>query len=278
MSEVHIDLKSPSVLRALTDVPTMQRWEILRRAQRPFTVAQLAEEARVSPEAAQRSLDMLTEAGLVVMKPAATRRPKITYHAAMKRLFLQWDRHDPEGVAASRALGDCMWRYSRRVIDEAAAHPGAEEVETPSISGQTSVMLLKDDVQRVRESLLATYAMLAEADRRARECADQEEPVPFHVAFDLRKLWKPELPLAEYFVSESAYHEGVRQRYSASPAEILSPREFEIARLLETGKSRPAIAKELGLTTNTVASLSKIIYRKLGVQSRAALAARMRMG
>jgi DNA-binding CsgD family transcriptional regulator len=278
MTEVHIDLKSPSVLRTLTDVPTMQRWEILRRAQRPFTVAELAERARTSPDEAQRSLDILAEAGLVVMKPAATRRPKITYQAAMKRLFVQWDRRDPEGVAASRALGDCMWRYSRRVIDAAAAHPGAEEFETLSISGQMSVLLLKDDVQRVRESFLATYAMLAEADRRARQCSEPKEPIAFHVAFDLRRLWNRELPLAEFFVNESQLHEGEQARYSTGPADLLSPRELEIAKLLESGKTRPAIAKELGLTTNTVASLSKIIYRKLGVQSRAALAARMRMG
>lgn len=278
MSEVHIELKSPSVLRALTDIPTMQRWEILRRAQRPFTVTRLAEEARISPGEAQRSLDILVEAELVVMRPAATRRPRITYRAAMKRLFLRWDRRDPEGVAASRALGDCMWRYSRKVIDEAAAHPGAEEFATLSVSGQTSVMLLEDDAQRVRESFLSTYAMLAEADRRARGCADPRKPIPFHVAFELRRLWNPELPMAEFFVNESQLHETEQARYSTSLADLLSPRELEIAKLLESGKSRPAIARELGLTANTVASLSKIIYRKLGVRSRAALAARMRRG
>lgn len=48
MIEVRIDLKSPSVLRVLSDVPTMQRWEILRGAQRPFTMAELAESAGVS--------------------------------------------------------------------------------------------------------------------------------------------------------------------------------------------------------------------------------------
>ena len=49
-----------------------------------------------------------------------------------------------------------------------------------------------------------------------------------------------------------------------------------MAKLLEAGRSRPAIAAELGLTANTVSSLSKIIYRKLGVRSRAELAVRMR--
>lgn len=278
MSEVHVDLKSPSVLRALADVPTMQRWEILRRSQRPFTVAELAESARISLDEAQRSLDILTEAGLVAIKPAATRRPKITYQAAMKRLVLQWDRRDPDGVAASRALGDGMWKYSRRVIDEAASHAGAEEFEAPSISGQTSVVLLKGDVQRVRESFLATYAMLAEADRRARECPDPTQPIPFHVAFDLRRLWEADLPLAEFFVVERDTMENDRKVLESGASKILSPREFQIARLLEAGRTRPAIAKELGLTPNTVASLSKIIYRKLAVRSRAELVARMRLG
>lgn len=275
MSEVTIELKSPSVLRALRDVTTMQRWEILRRAQRALTVTELAQSARTSPEDAQQSLDILAEAGLVVLKPASTRRPKITYRAAMDRLFLSWDRSDPDAAAAWRLLADSMRDYSRRVQDEATSRPGSEQFSPSNFIGWSSVLLLEEDALKVRRAFRSAYALLAEADQRARSCPSAESAQPFHVAFTLMRLWELELPMAEFFVIEKSNCEIDRQVVQSTAESILSPREFQIARLLESGKSRPAIAKELGLTANTVASLSKIIYRKLGVGSRAALTARM---
>ena len=278
MIEVRIDLKSPSVLRVLSDVPTMQRWEILRRAQRPFTMAELAESAGVSSEDAQRSLDNLVEAGLVVTKRADSRRPKITYRAAMERLFLSWDRTDPEAAAAWRTLGDSMRDHSRRVQDEATSRPGSEQFAPNNFFGWSSALLLEEDVLRIRQTFRSAYALLAEADQRARSHPNVDAALPFHVTFTLMRLWEVELPMAEFFVIERTNCERDRQVVQSTAESVLSPREFQIAKLLESGKTRPAIAKELGLTTNTVASLSKIIYRKLGVQSRAALAARMQLG
>lgn len=256
----------------------MQRWEILRRAQRPFTVDELAQSACTSLDEAQRSLGMLAEAGLVAMKPAETRRQETTYRAPMERLFLSWDRSDPEAAAAWRVLGESMRDHSRRVQDETTARPGSEQFSPSNFVGWSSVLLLEEDASRVRQAFRSAYALLAEADERARSRSGAETAHPFHVAFTLMRMWELDLPMAEFFVIEKTNCE-IDQRIVRSTAErILSPREFQIAKLLESGKSRPAIAKELGLTANTVASLSKIIYRKLGVGSRAALSARMKLG
>lgn len=278
MSEVQIDLKTPSVLKALKDIPTMQRWEILRRAQRPFTVAELSQHAKTSLEEAQRSLDLLTESGLVRRRPASNRVPKISYEAAMERLFLSWDSNDPEAVAAVRELRAFSIGYSRRIEDETAARSGSEKFDRFNFGGVSSVLMLKEDVSRLREAFRAVYGMLAEADQRARNSADPEACLPFHVSFNLLRMLEPELPMAEFFVIEKSSIERDRVVLESSADQILSPRELQIAKLLASGKSRPRIAQELGLTANTVASLSKLIYRKLGVGSRAALAARMRLG
>jgi DNA-binding NarL/FixJ family response regulator len=53
-------------------------------------------------------------------------------------------------------------------------------------------------------------------------------------------------------------------------------RELEVARALDLGKSRPQIAREFGLSQHTVGTLSKRIYRKLGVHSRAELSTRLK--
>ena len=130
----------------------------------------------------------------------------------------------------------------------------------------------------MREAFRAVYGILAEADQRARESGDPKACIPFHVTFNLIRLWEPELPMAEFFIIEKTNIDHDRVVLQSSAESVLSPRELQIAKLLESGMSRPAVARELGLKLNTVASLSKIIYRKLGVGSRAALTARMRIG
>jgi two-component system, NarL family, invasion response regulator UvrY len=47
----------------------------------------------------------------------------------------------------------------------------------------------------------------------------------------------------------------------------LSPREFEVLRMLVAGSSLPDIARSLGLTTKTVANHQSILRQKLGVGS-----------
>jgi DNA-binding NarL/FixJ family response regulator len=57
---------------------------------------------------------------------------------------------------------------------------------------------------------------------------------------------------------------------------VLSPRELEVARALDAGKSRPQIARDLALSEHTIVTMSKRIYRKLGVHSRTELSARLK--
>jgi len=57
---------------------------------------------------------------------------------------------------------------------------------------------------------------------------------------------------------------------------VLSPRERQVGLMLASGKTRPEIAEALGVSLNTVATIGKRIYAKLGVSRRAELATRLR--
>ena len=276
MTDVQLELNDPAVLRVLLDIPTMQRWEILRRTQRALSVAELAAEAGATVEEVQRSLDRLVQARLVHASRATARRRQIAYRAAMTRLFLVWDRLKPEDVKAQRAVDDCMRDHSRRVQDEALRRVRADGLQPKNVGGAMSVVLHEDDSMKVREAFRALYELLIEADQRARSGSDPARCTPYHIAFSQMRLQAPQSPMAEFFVIDK---ESVRRDptvFMQAPVKRLSPREFQIAKLLEAGRSRPAIAAQLGLTPNTVSSLSKVIYRKLGVRSRAELAVRMR--
>jgi DNA-binding NarL/FixJ family response regulator/DNA-binding MarR family transcriptional regulator len=275
MTEIEFSLSDPAVRFLHADVRTMQRWEILRRSQRPHTVAELAEKARASTEDVQRSLDKLVSARLVARVPASRRLRAISYRATVERLLLRWDRNKPEDVAAYRALSGLMRTYSRTVQDDAAGRPGAERFVNLNMDGVTSVMLLDEDAERVREVFRNAYSMLTNADARARGEGAASEAKPFHVSLSLTRLDEPELPMAEMFTVEAATPPERRQRLGSTASKLLSPREHEVAELLVAGRSRPRIAMEIGLSPHTVASMSKAIYRKLGVKSRAELAVRM---
>ena len=277
MSDTPLKLNDRAMLRALRDIPTMQRWEILRRAKRSLSASELAAAAESSLEATQGSLDALVAAKLAAVQPATSRRRQVTYRSTVERLFLRWNRHDPADAAAWRSLGEFMREHSRAVEDAAAGRAGSEQFAPFNFGGCATVLLLDEDAARVRESFRAAYAMLADADRRARAGADPAAAKPYHVSFNKQRLWKAELPMAEFFVVEDTLHDRERSLLESGASTVLSPRELDIARLLERGLSRPRIAVQLGLTPNTVASMSKTVYRKLGIHSRAQLAERMRI-
>lgn len=277
MADASVELKDPCVLSALQSVMTMQRWEILRRAKRPMKADELARVARASVDDVHASLTLLVDAGLVDVVHASNHGRSLAYRAAMDRLFVRWDRGDPASAAAWRSLGRFVRDHSRRVIDEARDRPGAERAMERDCGSATSVMLSDADAVRVREALLAIYSMLAEADARARAGQATADVRPYHVSFDLQRIADTPLPMAEFFVMESGAMARDREALTAVAARVLSPRELEVARLLERGLSRPDIARQLALSAHTVASVSKSIYRKLGVRNRAQLAARVRM-
>jgi DNA-binding CsgD family transcriptional regulator len=61
------------------------------------------------------------------------------------------------------------------------------------------------------------------------------------------------------------------KNYSNININKLSPREKEVALQIANGDSTNAIAKTLGIKCNTVSTLKKKIYFKLGVDSSVAL-------
>jgi DNA-binding CsgD family transcriptional regulator len=67
----------------------------------------------------------------------------------------------------------------------------------------------------------------------------------------------------------------VEGEIKARASRLLSPRERDVALRLCSGGTLASVAKELGVSPKTVATLCERTYRKLGIKRRAQLAARL---
>ena len=63
--------------------------------------------------------------------------------------------------------------------------------------------------------------------------------------------------------------ESVLRAAAPAAADPVSPRERDVLTALAAGATNPAIARELGLSPNTVKQHASSIFRKLGVRNRA---------
>ena len=82
-----------------------------------------------------------------------------------------------------------------------------------------------------------------------------------------------ELPVLELEIEGIRYV--VRVAIHASPRSALSPREHEIAELIGQGLPNKTIAANLGISSWTVSTHLRRMFAKFGVNSRAALVARI---
>jgi len=96
------------------------------------------------------------------------------------------------------------------------------------------------------------------------------------VHFRVEPLSAPALPLAPVrFVLDGAEppaHEPAAERPANGK---LSAREHQVATALARGLTIEEVAKEMGLARSTVSTMTKRLYRKLGVRRRAEMVTRL---
>jgi DNA-binding CsgD family transcriptional regulator len=279
-----VHLSQPATLAAFGDLALMQRWEILRRRSDALSAHEYADACGIEPGAAQKELDRLLEAGLVVRLRASRVRRHIAYRSVSTEVMLVWNPDAPEERLALRNFFSSIRTMSRAILDR-HLHAASDAAKPRSyFAGFASVMLTPTEIDAINRLLRSACEVLDSADARAEERARGEyagdvaadTELPYHLAVELRPLVHPEPPIPHVELWDKRSVSREVERVENSAIEILSKRELEIARRLASGESRPIIAGALGLTANTVATICKRIHAKLGVHSRAELTARMR--
>lgn len=249
-----------------------------------MTAAEFASACEIDPSDAQRGLDLLVESGLVVALRATRARRGIAYRAVSTEVLISYRFDSPEQKALAAWNVLACREESRAIIDRHMALLGQSGERRAHFYGFGSAMMTDEEYAKIQRLLIAAFELLIAADIRAEERTrgtyaggippDSERP--YHLALDFHPLAHPEPPVpALSFWDERSVPQEI-DRDATSARNQLSARELEIATLLASGESRPAIAKALGLSANTVATVCKRIHSKLGVHSRAELTAKLK--
>lgn len=269
-----LDLRDARV-RALLKEPThLSVWEVLRRFDCPVPVREIARVIRCDESIAQAVVDALVALRLVVAHAASASSRVSRYATATQALVIAFDPDDPGQLAELGRIGERFKELGRAGSISLAEYPGsgafAFEYARPARLSEEQLTRLKSLLRQVR-------TLLEQSASTSSVAPGQEEALCTHqMLIEVHPCRPGTLPLPQFIIAPRAEVGAAASLVSGAGMPSLSLRERTVALSLAEGKSRPAIARELGLSVNTVATVSKRVYAKLKVRSRAELANQIR--
>jgi DNA-binding CsgD family transcriptional regulator len=280
-----LKLSNPHVMAALRDFRSMQRWEVLRSSHRAMSARELADACSSSYEETVASIDRLIDGGFVLRRKATAKCRHATFRSAAESIIVAFDASqeaqrewiNSQRREVRRCSREAMDSYFSGVRPPGARKRYAELYRAPRLDAA--------DVGRVSEILQRAFDAILEIERESearahRSAIDGGSPAgeprsQYIVALQSVAVGAGVLPLPSINLMEAALVPGRCSTLLASPKVLLTARELEVAERLASGESRPAAAKSLGVSANTIASTTKRIYSKLGVSNRAEFVSRM---
>jgi DNA-binding CsgD family transcriptional regulator/DNA-binding MarR family transcriptional regulator len=282
-----LDLGSDDVFALTRDYEALRTWELLRGFGIPATVAELAGARKLTERVIHRHLDLLIAHELVEQVRARKPRRSIGYRVAVERIVLTFDDTDEGAIArAKQSSAHVGAEFERCVV----AHANPEFHAAVGFRFRTHCMkhFTREDLAELRRLMLPVVEFLSTprpAPKRsakvgaAKASAGKSVEATFcnqAVSIKLEPLAGELLPLPDVWMTP-------RSKLASAPTEDtdksgiprLTPREREVALALAEGLTRAHVAERLIVSVHTVSTLARRAYRKLGVTSQAALAARV---
>jgi DNA-binding CsgD family transcriptional regulator len=277
MSDVHPEARHTGLPELSLDPVALSVWEAARRSSRPATAAALASAVGQTLAAVQSSIDRLEGAGLISRIPARRMHRATRYVATRERLVLTLPLEAQP--SQSRLAADWeRWRDTHHepiVANDASEPPESTGSMRYWFCGMAD--LAEGDAMEVARRIraLVDFLHLVADRRRAQEDSGNGSPRKPHaisVRLDPVAPDAPPFPVIESVAGSVDGWNGHVLRPVGTNAK-LSASEQRIADAMVQGMSRPDIARTLGVSINTVGTLARRMFRKLGVRSRAELVA-----
>ena len=279
--EAHvIDIEDEEGMKLLTDGAALSVWELLRRYGSPMAAAAIERVVRFPLTEVERALEVLIAHGIVQRHPARGRRRMPAYSSQRPALVVQYRADDPQDRQRLDAwlprLEFAMGRAAIRM--QVVGEGGATSIDPSALrrSVRLSTHLGQQDAQELRARVddLVAFMRLLESKYSGEDALDTFL-CNYRVDIEVQPLPTP-TPASALVTIRPAGENGHAVTDEASEeAGTLSPREREVAVGIVNGRSRADIALRLGITASTVATLTKRLYRKLGVHSKTQLTKRL---
>ena len=236
----------------------------------------------IDPRLVQRQIDLLARHGLVASVRARKPRKSIGYRVSTERIVVTFADKRPESVQRAMASSDAVCREFQRCID-AFADPAFHPAAGVRFRQHTIQHFTKEDHAELRRRMLAVIEFLAAPrPRPLQPRASRTSSIPPSafcnqaISIRLDPLVGNLLPLpAVWMTPRSKLERAERPAADKTGLPALAPREREVALALAEGLTRAHVAERMRLSVHTVSTVARRVYRKLGVSSQAALAARL---
>ena len=277
MTDARPEARHPGLAELSLDPVALTVWEAVRRSTRPATAAALASELGQTIFAVQSSIDRLEEAGLISLIPARRMHRATRYVATRERLVPTLPLE--EQPSQSKLAADWeRWRDTHHepiVADDASGSSDPGRGIRYWFCGTAD--LADGDARELARRIRSVVDFLHIISDRRRKPEDSgngspRKPHAISVRLDPVAPDAPPFPVIESVAGSVDGWNGHVLRPVGTNAK-LSASEQRIADAMVQGMSRPDIARTLGVSINTVGTLARRMFRKLGVRSRAELAA-----
>jgi DNA-binding CsgD family transcriptional regulator len=273
-----VDVRDPGVVELLLDVRAMSLWELLRRTGRPCELADLANWAQCPASVVQLAMDQLARFGLVESVRAGGRHRAVAYRVTRERIVLAGSPRDPTDRALLKRFYEDCQEANDRVFGSGAAFerswkPG-ELFEF--LCAPISLNDLEAREFRRRLDDLLQFVKLV----RSKHNGLRTLPPPrcnHYLTIRVQPLAKPVLAQPDLTVAPRGQVPPPEFPEPEKGWQSLSAREREVAIALVGGFTLPEIARHLGRSRHTIGTLTRRIYRKLGIRRRAQLVHRLRI-
>lgn len=250
-------------------------WEQLRRTKRPLGAQELAEISGLEVGTVQQHLDRMEALALAERLPMSSRRKQQSYRVTTGDVVIRHRSPEDHGLVAE-ALATHSTDVQRTI--ESNGHDASDDGHAAWFGSYCAVMALTEsEAEELGRRLEAVVNYLHQL--RLRPPARSEvAPLANHAVTIVSGPLEPRvlpMPTVRFVRNGDPVPRVAGSGEAGWNRSLLSAREQQVGAAYARGLTRAQVAAELGISEASVATFTKRLYKKLGINRRGSLSTRL---